>query len=104
MIKTTNKDYIRNLHYQFKKTDKNYYERIEDWEKEHTLFKMIEHQERILMGYYNQSFSMTSLEQLVDDKHIVKGVKKSNRMYKVISECIEILHMLNSWYEEIKTK
>ena len=103
-IKLTDKDYTRNLHYHFKKSDKQYYEGLEDWEKEHTLFKMIEHYERLLMLYYEQGQSITSLEQLVDDLHIVRGVDKTHPHHKDISECIELLHKLNSWYEEIKTK
>ena len=71
MKKITDKTYTRNLHYHFS-ADKNYYERIDSSDKELLLFTMIEHFERLLMLYYEQSASITSLEQLVDDKHNVK--------------------------------
>tara|TARA_R110000796_G_scaffold245430_2_gene369664 strand:+ start:162 stop:479 length:318 start_codon:yes stop_codon:yes gene_type:complete len=101
MIKLDDKNYTRNLHYHFK-TDENHYERIDVEDKEHLLFKMIEHWERMLMLYKKQSIEITSLEQLVDDKHIENGVDRSHKYYKEITQCIEFLHQLNSWYEDMK--
>ena len=103
MKKITDKTYTRNLHYHFS-ADKNYYERIDSSDKELLLFTMIEHFERLLMLYYEQSASITSLEQLVDDKHNVKLPGKDHPHYKDIKKCFDNLHQINSWYEELKTK
>ena len=104
MTKLNDKDYTRNLHYHFGQSDKTYYESSDTLDKEQTLYKMIEHWERMLMLYKGQGVDITSLEQLVDDLHIEKGVDEKHEHYKQITECIEVLHMLNSWYESIKTK
>ena len=103
MIKINDKSYTRNLHYHFT-ADKNFYEGIDSSDKEHLLFTMIEHFERLLMLYYEQSADITSLEQLVDDKHVVKLPSKKHKWYKDIKKCFDNLHQLNSWYEELKTK
>jgi len=104
MIKLNDKDYTRNLHYKFSESDKTYYEDSDSIDKEHLLFNMIEHWERMLMLYKGQEVDITSLEQLVDDLHIEKGVDESHEYHKQITKCIEVLHQLNSWYEEMKTK
>ena len=104
MKKLNDKDYTRNLHYYFGESDKRYYESSDSMDKEHTLYKMIEHWERMLMLYKGQDVGTTSLEQLVDDLHIEKGVDEKHEHYKEITQCIEVLHLLNSWYEDIKTK
>ena len=95
-------EYIRNLHYHFGK-DKNYYDRIDEMDKEILLYDMIEHWERMLMLSKGQEVDITSLEQLVDDKHIETTEEDTHQYYKQINQCIEVLHMLNSWYEEVKT-
>ena len=102
MKRIKDREYIRNLHYHFT-ADKNQYERIDKHDKEHLLFTMIEHFERLLMLYYEQDAGITSLEQLVDDKHKVKLPSKKHKWYKDIKKCFDNLHQLNSWYEEIKT-
>jgi len=102
MINLNDKEYIRNLHYQFGETDKQYYDELHSSDKEYLLFKMIEHWERLLMMYKGQEVDVTSLEQLVDDKHIEKGVDESHEYYTEIRKCIETLHQLNSWYEDFK--
>ena len=38
----------------------------------------------------------------VEDKHIENGVDRSHKYYKEITQCIEFLHQLNSWYEDMK--
>ena len=97
------KEYTRNLHYHFEK-DKTHYERIDHHDKEFLLYNMIEHWERMLMLYKGEEVDVTSLEQLVDDLHIEKGVDESHKHYKEITKCIDVLHQLNSWYEGMKTK
>jgi len=104
MKKFTDKEYTRNLHYHFGQSDKTHYESSDSLDKENLLYNMIEHWERMLMMYKGQGVDITSLEQLVDDLHIEKGVDEKHEHYKQITECIEVLHMLNSWYESIKTK
>jgi len=101
MKKLNDKEYTRNLHYQFGEGE-TYYERLDDTDKEHLLFNMIEHWERLLMLYKGKGVDITSLEQLVDDQHIEKGVDESHKHYKEIKKCILNLHQINSWYEEIK--
>ena len=102
MKKLTDKEYIRNLHYHLT-VDKTHYERLDDTDKEHLLFTMIEQWERLLMIHFNQDAGITSLEQLVDDLHPIKLPNKKHKYYKEIKKCITNLHQLNSWYEEIKT-
>lgn len=104
MIKLNDKDYTRNLHYHFGQSDKTYYESSDTLDKEQTLYKMIEHWERMLMLYKGQGVDITSLEQLVDDLHIVKLPNKKHEHYKKIKKVMNTLHQLNSWYEEVKTK
>ena len=65
---------------------------------------MIEHWERMLMLHFEQDADITSLEQLVDDLHKVKVPDKNHIHYKQIKKCIRNLHLLNSWYEDLKTK
>ena len=102
-IKPNDKEYTRNLHYHFKE-DKDYYERIDHHDKEFLLYNMIEHWERMLMLYKGQKVDITSLEQLVDDLHIEKGVDEKHEHHKQIEQCILNLNLLNSWYEEMKTE
>ena len=104
MKKLTDKDYTRNLHYHFGESDKRYYESSDSMDKEHTLYKMIEHYERMLMLYKGQDVGTTSLEQLVDDLHIEDSVDKNDEHYEQINKCILNLHRLNSWYEELKSE
>jgi hypothetical protein len=104
MNRLDDKEYTRNIHYKFGESDKTYYEDSDSVDKEHLLFKMIEHWERMLMLYKGQGVDLTSLEQLVDDLHIEKGVDESDEHYKEITQCIEVLHQLNSWYESMKSK
>ena len=81
--KLNDKEYTRNLHYKFGESDKTYYEDSDSVDKEHLLFKMIEHWERMLMLYKGQGVDITSLEQLVDDLHIEKGVDESDKKVHV---------------------
>ena len=37
-----------------------------------------------------------------DENHIENGVDRSHKYYKEITQCIEFLHQLNSWYEDMK--
>ena len=104
MIKLTDKKYTRNLHYHFGESDKTYYQDSDSLDKQHLLFNMIEHWERMLMLYKGQDVDMTSLEQLVDDLHIETSVDENHEHYNQITKCIETLHQLNSWYEGMKNE